>query len=233
MPPGADGDARYPPGAMAIAYPYDGTLYLAVTRRCTLACTFCPKIHGRWVVAGNDMRHDREPSADELWAAAEAAGLVDYHDVAFVGLGEPTLRLDVVVPVGRRLRALGHRVRLVTDGLASLRAGADEAPRLEGAVDEVSVSLNAADAETYASLCPSRYGARAHGAVCDFIRSVRRHVPTVTATVVAVPGLDLDACERLAADLGVPLRVRPYFDPVAGEPHERPATTEPAPRPAG
>jgi TatD DNase family protein len=210
---------------MSIAYLYDGALYLAVTRRCTLACTFCPKVNGRWTVAGNDMRHDDEPTADEVWAAAEAVGLATNHNVAFVGLGEPTLRLPVVVEVGKRLRAAGHRVRLVTDGLASLRAGRDVSGELEGALDEVSVSLNAPDSATYAQICPSCYGSAAHGAVCDFIRAVKRHVPTVTATVVALPGVDLRACAALAADMGVSLRVRPYFRPDEGEPHDQPAVS--------
>ena len=57
-------------------------------------------------------------------------------------------------------------------------------------------------------------------AACDFIRAVKRHVPSVVASVVATPGQDLAACRALADDLGVPLRVRPYFDPKLGEPHE-------------
>lgn len=204
---------------MAVAYAYDGTMYLAVTRRCTLHCVFCPKTHGRWTVAGNDMARDPEPSAAELIAAAEGAGLTSYHEVAFVGLGESTLRLDVVVEVGRALKARGHRVRLVTDGLASLRAGEDVSPRLAGAVDEVDVSLNAADPETYARLCPNAHGPAAHAAACDFLRAVQAHVPTVKASVVALPEVDVEACRRLADHLGVELRVRPYFDPRAGEPH--------------
>ncbi len=205
---------------MAIAYRYDGTVYLAVTRRCTLACTFCPKINGRWTVAGNDMSRDREPSLDQLLAAAEALVERTPERFAFVGLGEPTLRLDVVTAAGRRLRALGHHVRLVTDGLASLREGRDVAPELAGAVDMVDVSLNAPDAESYARLCPNRYGGAAHAAACDFLRAATAHVPVVEATAVAVPGLDVEAIRRLAEALGVPLRVRPYFDPLQGEPHE-------------
>lgn len=214
---------------MAVAYVYDGTLYLAVTRRCTLACSFCPKIHGRWVVAGNDMSKDAEPSVDELLAAA--APLLEEHPVshcAFVGLGEPTMRLEVVKAAGRRLRERGFQVRLVTDGLANLRAGRDVAAELAGAVDEVSVSLNAPDGETYARVCPNRYGAAAHAAVCDFVRAVKPHVPRVLASVVTAPGVDVAATERLAASLEVPLRVRPWFDPLEGEPHESAGAHRPA-----
>lgn len=204
---------------MAIAYAYDGCLYLAVSRRCTLHCTFCPKTHGRWIVAGNDMRADKEPSVEEVLAAAEIAGRARHQEVAFVGLGEPTLRMSVVIAVGRALRAQGHYVRLVTDGLASLREGRDVSPELEGAVHEVDVSLNAPDGETYVGLCPNPHGAAAHEAACAFVRRVRLFVPHVVATFVRVRGLDVPACERLAASLGVAARIRPYFDPLAGEPH--------------
>lgn len=207
---------------MAIAYVYDGTLYLAITRRCTLACTFCPKVHGRWTVAGNDMSHDREPSAEEALAAARAlAPQVPSRRAAFVGLGEPTMRLDVLASVGRALRADGFHVRVVTDGLANLRAGHDVSGELAGAVDEVSVSLNAPDGETYARVCPNKYGAAAHAAVCDFIGAVKQHVPSVLASVVTAPGVDVEATKALAKRLDVPLRVRPWFDPRLGEPHER------------
>lgn len=205
---------------MAIAYSYDGALYLAVTRRCTLACTFCPKNHGRWTVAGNDMKNDIEPNADVLLKAALEKDPAAHREVAFVGLGEPTLRLPVVTSVGRELRRRGHHVRLVTDGLANLRFEEDITPDLAGVVDEVHVSLNAPDGETYARICPSRHGSCAHDAVCDFIVRAKEHVPEVVATAVAMPGLDLDACEKLAEKLGAPLRVRPYFDPATGDPHD-------------
>ncbi len=207
---------------MSIAYLYDGTLYLAVTRRCSLRCVFCPKTHGRWTVAGNDLRYDPEPSAALLIEAAARLGTSSHREVAFVGLGEPTMRLDVVAEVGRALRARRERVRLVTDGLASLRHGSDVSAQLAGAVDEVNVSLNAGDPATYVQLCPNPFGEAAHPAACDFIRKVKAHVPVVKATAVAMPSVDLEALRALAERLDVPLRVRPYFDPVVGEPHEPP-----------
>lgn len=208
---------------MAIAYAYDGTIYLAVTRRCTLACTFCPKTHGRWVVAGNDMSRDQEPTLDALLLAArELSRATGLRQVAFVGLGEPTMRLDLVVGAGQALREEGHSVRVVTDGLANLRTGRDVTTELIGAVDEVHVSLNAPDAETYARLCPNRHRAAAHAAVCDFLRALRGRPVKVVASVVAASGVDLAACQTLATRLGVPLRVRPYFDPPTGEPHQSP-----------
>ena len=84
-------------------------------------------------------------------------------------------------------------------------------PELAGLVDAVSVSLNAPDAATYAKICPSRYGESAYPFVKEFIREIKKHVPDVTASVVTVPGLDVEACRKIVEDeLGVQFRAREY-----------------------
>jgi TatD DNase family protein len=72
------------------------------------------------------------------------------------------------------------------------------------------VSLNAADAETYARICPNPYGAAAWGAVKDFIRAAVRHIADVAVSCVALPGLSEEACRREAEALGARFRWRPY-----------------------
>jgi TatD DNase family protein len=200
-------------GARVLAYPLGDALYLNLTSACTLACTFCPKIRdGDWMVGGFDLRLTGEPPADEVWAAALAAGLDRRSEVVFTGLGEPTRRLAVLLDLSRRLVARGvGRVRVDTDGLASLREGADVPPLLAAAgVGALSVSLNAPDADTYARICPSRYGRDAYRAVQDFIRSAVRCVPDVAASAVALPGLSEAECRRAAEALGARFRWRPY-----------------------
>ena len=132
--------------------------------------------------------------------------------VVFTGLGEPTRRLEVLLDVARRLRAAGAgRIRVDTDGLATLREGRDVPALLAAAgVDAVSVSLNAPDAETYARVCPSRYGAAAYDAVKEFIRSCVGRIPDVAASAVALPGMSEAACRRVAESLGARFRWRPY-----------------------
>jgi TatD DNase family protein len=145
--------------------------------------------------------------------------------VVFTGFGESTRRLEVVLDLVRRLKASGvRRVRLDTDGLASLREGRDVPPQLAAAgLDAVSVSLNAADAETYAELCPSQYGALAYPAVQDFIRSALRCIPEVTASAVAVPGLSEEDCGKVARSLGARFRWRTY-DAIGRQPVEAPGS---------
>jgi TatD family-associated radical SAM protein len=195
------------------AYALGDALYLNITSACTLACVFCPKIRDDdWVVGGFDLRLTRAPSADEVWEQVERQGLAGRSEVVFTGLGEPTRRLDVLLEITRRLVRSGvSRIRLDTDGLASLREGRDVTPDLAAAgLGSVVVSLNAPDAPTYLRLCPNRYGEAAWEAVREFIRAAVGQVPEVHASFVAVPGLDVDDCRAAAEELGARFRWRPY-----------------------
>ncbi len=210
-----------------LAYALGDALYLNVTSRCTLACVFCPKIRdGDFHLGGFDLRLARDPDADDVWAQALRAGIADRTEVVFTGFGAPTIRLAVVLDLARRLAAAGvRRVRVDTDGLASLREGKDVPPLLAAAgVNAVSVSLNAPDAETYARICPSRFGARASPAVRSFIESCVRCIPDVAASAVALPGLSEGTCRAAAESLGARFRWRPYDR--LGRIEEQPTTSD-------
>jgi len=196
--------------APRLAYPIRRSLYLNVTSRCTNRCAFCAK-NASPEVKGHDLTLKREPSVEEVLAAVAAEGGPGaWEEVVFCGFGEPLLRLDAVVALARELRRRGaRRIRVNTDGLASLVHGRDVTPELAGVVDAVSVSLNAPDAATYERLCrPGVEGA--YPAVLEFLRRAGERIPEVTATAVAVPGLDVAACRRVAQGLGVDFREREY-----------------------
>jgi TatD DNase family protein len=195
-----------------IAYPIRTSLYLNVTNRCTNRCAFCAK--GRSPeVKGHDLTLEREPTVEEVLAAVDAeGGPAAWDEVVFCGFGEPLLRLDDVIALAFRLRERGaKRIRVNTDGLASLVHGRDAAAELAGVVDAVSVSLNAADEATYERLC--RPGvAGAYEGLLAFLRSAVGRISDVTATAVAVPGLDVEACRRVAEAVGARFRIREYDD---------------------
>lgn len=190
-----------------LAYTIRNSLYLNVTNRCTNSCTFCPKFSD-FVVKGYQLRLDHEPAAAEVIAAIGDPR--HYDEVVFCGYGEPLLRLDLVKEVSAWLKTKGVTVRINTDGQANLVHGRDITPELAGLVDTLSISLNAADAATYQRYCRSRFGAAGYAAVKDFIRCAKLQIPQVVASVVALPGLDLVACRKVAEELGVPLREREY-----------------------
>jgi TatD DNase family protein len=196
--------------ATRIAYNIRDSLYLNITNECTLTCAFCPKTHGDFTVKGHSLQLDREPSVDEI---LEAVGdPAQWREVVFCGYGESTLRLETMKEVAGRLRRMGmNRIRLDTDGLANFVYERDITPELAGLIDAVSVSLNAPDAETYKRVCrPGKEGDAWLG-VQDFIRRVKQHVPEVTASMVAMPRVDVEKTRHIAEDeLGVDFRARDY-----------------------
>jgi TatD DNase family protein len=192
-----------------IAYKIRNSLYLNITNRCTNHCSFCAKFSD-FFVKGHFLKLNHEPSASEVMSAiGDPSG---YDEIVFCGYGEPLLRLDLVREVAGRLKTMGCRVRINTDGQANLVHGRNILPELAGLVDAISVSLNAADSETYEKLCATPFGSAGFAGVCDFLSEAKKHIPTVAASAVTVPGLDMEAVRRLAESLGVIFREREYAD---------------------
>lgn len=193
-----------------VSYRIRNSLYLNITNRCTNACTFCAK-RDDYHVKGHYLKLPGEPSVAEV--LAEVGDPAMYDEIVFCGFGEPLLRLDAVKEIAKGLKEKGARTRVNTDGLANLVHGRNVLPELSGLVDALSVSLNAPDAETYGRICPNRYGAASFPALLDFLREAPRHIPSVTATAVALPDLDHDAVRRLAESIaGVVFRLRPFAE---------------------
>lgn len=194
-----------------IAYRIRNSLYLNITNDCTNECVFCRRLTNP-VVKGHDLRLEKEPAFEEIVSAiGEPSGC---EEIVFCGYGEPLLRLELVKRVARFLREKGFsNLRINTNGQANLIHGRNVVPELAELVSRYSVSLNAATAEEYARLCRPRHGPAAYEEVKKFILECKKRGASVVATAVALPGVDTDACRRVAEkELGVPLRVRAYVD---------------------
>ena len=198
-----------PDESSTVAYKIRNSLYLNITNRCSNRCTFCPKFD-ELTVKGHELKLSHEPDLAEVMAAV--AGASDFDEVVFCGYGEPLIRLDLVLQVAAQLKRQGLRVRINTDGQANLVHGRNILPELAGLVDAVSVSLNAADPETYGRLCHTPFGSEGFAGVCDFLRQAGRYIPQVVASAVALPGLDLKPVRALAQELGVEFREREYAE---------------------
>jgi TatD DNase family protein len=190
-----------------ITYPIRNSLYLNVTNRCTSACTFCVRYFTDFV-KGHNLRLADEPATEDL--IREIGDPRKYDEVVFCGYGEPTLRLDVIKTVATEVKKRGGRVRIDTNGHGNLIHKRNILPELAGLVDAVSVSLNAQNAELYEKISQPKFGPEAYDAVKEFIAEAKKYIPEVTATVVTVPGVDVEACRKITDGLGVKLRVREY-----------------------
>lgn len=191
-----------------IAYPIRDSLYLNITNRCTNNCTFCAR-QSSYYVQGHNLYLEKEPKPEEIIAALPE-DLSLYREVVFCGFGEPFLRLDVLLSVAKYLKTKGMKVRVNSNGQASLIYGRNIVPELVGLVDMLSISINTPDSVQYQEICKSQYGQEAYMAIMEFIRLAVYAGIQVTVTALDMPGIDLTACAEVAQQLGVPLRTRSY-----------------------
>lgn len=190
-----------------IVYSVRKRLYLNVTNRCTNDCCYCER-NADYRLYGHYLKLPGEPAASEILGAITESER--FEEFVICGLGEPTLRLDVVLDIARELKSQGRRVRLNTNGHGNMINGKNIAPAFLGLLDSVAVTMNAHDKATYNRVsCP---GDEEHSfdAMLDFTREVKKYVPDVRMKVLALPEVDIEACRHIAEDeLKVRFQVRP------------------------
>lgn len=189
-----------------LSYVIGNSLYLNITDRCTLACTFCPKHNGSHRVHDYDLALDQRPGVDEIIAAIDEPSR--YDQVVFCGFGEPTLRLKVLLNVAAEIKRHGGHVRLNTDGLANLVHKRNVLPELGRCIDAVSISMNAHNEEVYQRHCkPAVEGS--FQAMLDFVALAPDYIDDVSASAIdGLVDVDIEACRLLAAQRGVKFRRR-------------------------
>jgi len=189
-----------------ISYQIEDRLYLNITDRCTLGCSFCPKNCGTTQLHGYDLSLDHRPSAQEV--IDSIGDLSAYSEFVFCGYGEPTLRLEVLLEVAKYIKEHGGKVRVNTDGLANLVHKRNVLPELGKYVDALSISLNAQNKEVYNQHClPAVDGS--YKAMLEFLQQAPEHITHVTASALeGLEGVDIKACERIATEYGVTFRKR-------------------------
>jgi TatD family-associated radical SAM protein len=189
-----------------LAYAIGDNLYLNVTDRCTLRCAFCPKYTGQPRVRGYDLSLAARPQVSDVIAAV--GDPARYSEVVFCGFGEPTLRLKLVLELSDYIQSRHGPVRIDTDGLANLVHKRNVLPEFSGRVDALSVSMNAHNETVYKQQYrPALRGS--YQVMLSFLEQAPRYVSEVTATAIdGLPGVDIDACRRLATERNVRFRRR-------------------------
>jgi TatD DNase family protein len=192
-----------------VTYRIRKSIYVNLTTRCTADCVFCARLIDP-VVSGYYLclKEEEEPGAEEV--ISEIGDPSGYEEVIFCGYGEPTIRLDVLKEVARAVKLKGGCTRIDTIGHANLFHKRNIVPELVGLIDHVSISLNAADPIKYEKLCRTEFPGESFTGMLEFAREAVKQLPRVTMTVVRVPSLDIDACKRIADDVGAAFRIREY-----------------------
>ena len=199
---------------MCITYEVDGNLYINITNRCSNNCDFCIRNNGDGAYGSESLWLEREPSEEEILNAVFERDLAKYGEIVFCGYGEPTERLDTARACALKIKERTKTpIRINTNGHASLIAGYDTAPLFKDAFDAVSISLNTPSAEKYLKICHPVFKKDGFYGMLDFARNVNKYVQTTVLSVVkeTLTPEELSECEKIAAEVGVPLRVRTYI----------------------
>lgn len=207
-----------------VVYRFKNGLYINLTNRCPNLCAFCIKTKWHMQFDGHNLDlAGKEPSVQEVLALLdkELSTGPAVEEVVFCGYGEPTMRLDAVLEIGRALKAAQARgqypaffIRLNTNGLGNLINRRDIVPDLKTAVDKVYVSLNAQNEELWRKIVrPAAGYENGFPAVLDFIKScARAGFVRVAASCVENTGADPAAVAALARSCGADFHGREYLD---------------------
>ena len=198
---------------MTITYPVKTGIYVNMTNRCPCACTFCLRHNGEGVYGSDSLWLDREPTVQEVCDSIDAWDLSKYNEIVFCGYGEPTERLYDLLEVAKYIKSKSDiKIRINTNGLADLIWNEKTAPKLEGLIDMVSVSLNATNKEEYLKVVRPKFGIDSYDAMLNFTKDCSKYVPNVVMTVVDVVTSkeEQEICRKICESVGAILRVRPY-----------------------
>ena len=195
---------------VVITYELGNSLYINITNRCTNDCSFCVRNSSGDNFGGLNLWLEREPTVDEVIGEVVRRDGSRYGEFVFCGYGEPMMRTDDLVVIGKALKArYTTPIRINTNGQGNLICGRDITPQLAGWVSALSISLNAKNAQDYQKICRSVYGEKAFAALLAFAVKAKKYVPKVIFTVVdIISAEDITACAELAQRMGVDFRVR-------------------------
>ena len=172
-----------------ILYVYKDQVYANITNKCDCACTFCIRSQQDGVGDAETLWHKVDPTLEDIYAAIDAFDFSGYNEFVFCGYGEPTCSLDHLLASARYVKEkTGLPIRLNSNGLGNLYHKRDIVPELATVIDSVSISLNAPNAEECGRLI--------------------KH--TQLSIVDVLPQEDIDACQKIADERGVHLKVRKF-----------------------
>lgn len=195
-----------------IIYTYKNNAYFNLTNRCTCKCTFCVRDEKDTLGEATTLWHDHNPSLEEILAAVDAFDFTNYPEAVFCGYGEPTCAYDNLIATAKYMKEKHPEVklRLNTNGLGELYNKKPIAEEMANYISAVSISLNAPTAERYQEVTRPCFD-DAFKDMIAFSKKCKELFESVQFSVVSIlTEEEIAASQKVADDLGIPLRVRIY-----------------------
>lgn len=195
-----------------ILYVYGGKLYANLTNRCCLGCTFCIRKNGDGVGSAKTLWHEQEPAWEKIREEIDGFNFSAYRELTFCGYGEPTYALDKLLLSAAYLKEKAPEIslRLNTNGLSDRIHGKPTAALLAEHIDTVSISLNAPTKEKYQAVSRPVFD-DAYECMLRFAGEAKKVFSKTVFTVVdVITREDIEACRKIADEMGIVFRVRKY-----------------------
>lgn len=200
-----------------LLYFLDNKPYINMTNACSNACVFCVRDQKEDVQGANLwMKKDNNKLDDYInQIEANKEKIASSSEIVFCGYGEPLIKIDEVIGILKYLKENfpNLKTRINTNGHANAIHKRNVAIELAPYVDNISISLNAQDTETYNKVSNPKID-NAYEEVKRFIRAcVEEKIPTTASVVDNVPNYPIDAerCAVIAKSLGAKIRVREFI----------------------
>ena len=165
---------------------------------------------------------EKEPSPQQVLDVLEKEMHQNpVQEIVFCGYGEPTMRLNEMLFIAKTIKGWEAqskfppvKIRLNTNGLGNMINNQNIVPLLKGVIDEVYVSLNAQDEETWKKIVRPAPGYEdGFSAVKEFILFCSQAgFQKVVASCVEKTGADAQAVCSLAQSLGAEFYLRSFLD---------------------
>lgn len=194
-----------------ILYTYKNQVYANITNKCDCSCQFCVRSHKDSVGEAESLWFQSEPTLEEIKKAMDEFDFTNYEELVFCGYGEPTCALEnLLASAAYAKEKYGMKIRLNTNGLANLYHKRNVVPELAKVIDSVSISLNAPTAEKYQEVTRPQFE-NAFPALLEFASLAEEVFAHTQLSIVDVlPEEEIKACQKIADDRGIYLKIRKF-----------------------
>lgn len=197
-----------------VVYKYKNNLYINLTNRCCVKCSYCIKYKWNKIFRGYNLGLNHEPEITEIKNAIKKKLSSDIRikEVVFCGYGEPLLRWETVKEVSLWIKQNfpKYKIRVNTNGLAAAYTKTNICKELSSVVDSISVSLNAHDEKSYLKLHKTSIK-QPFKKILNFIKQAKKYIPEVTVTTIKHPQINIVKVKNIVNKLKVKFKVRKYF----------------------